>query len=120
MHPLLSFESMATITTPIRRVTLAPCSTTTMCVLTPPFSLPPQDALYAFYESVPVGGFVIFDDIRSHPAVALAWADFCLDQGITEVLQVVDDKDPHAQWFRKQQAVPINQAKKRPPQDVNA
>ena len=78
-----------------------------------------QDALYALYEAVPVGGYVIFDDIRSHVAVKEAWADFCKDQGIVEKLELVDDTDPNGAWFKKSRAVVVDHAKRRPNRDVN-
>jgi O-methyltransferase len=74
------------------------------------------DALYAFYESVPVGGFIIFDDIRSHPPVLRCWQDFVSDHGIREVLLVVDEADPHAMWFQKKYKISIDQKKRRPHQ----
>jgi cobalamin biosynthesis Co2+ chelatase CbiK len=42
-----------------------------------------QDALYGL---VPVGGHVIVDAIRSHPAVEQCWKDVQKDQGVTEEL----------------------------------
>ena len=37
------------------------------------------------YGFVPVGGYVIFDDIGDqHPQVAQAWAEFMQDQGVAE------------------------------------
>ena len=78
-----------------------------------------QDSLYSFYEAVPVGGFVIFDDIRSHPDVRKSWDHFCTDQGVDEPLTLVDAKDPHSSWFRKRHAVKVDQSKRRPFFDVN-
>jgi len=40
-----------------------------------------QEAMYYFYERVPVGGYVIFDDVRSHPEVMAFWKDFKRNQG---------------------------------------
>jgi hypothetical protein len=36
-----------------------------------------QDAMYALYELVPVGGVVIWDDLRGHAAVQRFWAVRC-------------------------------------------
>jgi O-methyltransferase len=75
-----------------------------------------QDALYAYYEKVPVGGYVIFDDIGSHPPVQEAWRDFQQDQEFKEKLVPIDD---HGAYFRKTQEVRVHQDRKRPSHDVN-
>jgi O-methyltransferase len=75
-----------------------------------------QDALYYLYELVPVGGYVIFDDIRSHPAVQQSWTDFQQDQGFSETLINVDN---HAAYFMKTKKVKVNFAFFKPPRDVN-
>ena len=48
----------------------------------------PLLALHCLYDLVPVGGFVIFDDIRSHPPVAQAWKDFSEAAGVSEEVMV--------------------------------
>ena len=75
-----------------------------------------QDAMYAMYQDVPIGGIVIFDDIMSYPAVMQFWNDFKVDQNIQEELNRIDK---HSAWFRKRSNGNIDQSKKRPPQDVN-
>lgn len=76
-----------------------------------------QDAMYYLYEKVPVGGFVIFDDILSHPDVMRFWLDFHKEQGLTEVLNPID---VHATWFRKEKKIKIDWQHFRAPQDANA
>jgi O-methyltransferase/demethyldecarbamoylnovobiocin O-methyltransferase/8-demethyl-8-(2,3-dimethoxy-alpha-L-rhamnosyl)tetracenomycin-C 4'-O-methyltransferase len=75
-----------------------------------------QDALYAFYDKVPVGGFVIFDDIVSHTAVMRQWRDFKQDHSIPEEPKRLDR---HSAFFRKTVDSPIDQSKMRAPQDAN-
>lgn len=75
-----------------------------------------QDAFYYLYERVPVGGFVIFDDIGSHKHVQDFWADFKADYGISDELVKIDD---HAAFFQKTQAVTLDLSKMRPPRDAN-
>ena len=75
-----------------------------------------QDAFYYLYELVPVGGFVIFDDIRSHPAVMQMWLDFQADQHVTEELTTIDI---HSAYFRKKRDVKVDMGKMRPPRDAN-
>ena len=64
-----------------------------------------QDAMYYLYERVPVGGYVIFDDIMSHPAVMRFWNDFRADQGVVETLVRID---AHSAYFRKTRAVTVD------------
>lgn len=75
-----------------------------------------SDIMYAMYEDVAVGGFVIFDDVMSHAAVMNFWLDFKKDQGIMEELNRIDK---HSAWFRKRDAVQIDASRKHPPQDIN-
>ena len=75
-----------------------------------------QDALYYMYESVPVGGIVIFDDIFSHESVKRCWSDFKTDHGLTEDLNRID---VHAAWFRKEIDVKIDMSRMRAPKDAN-
>ena len=75
-----------------------------------------QDALYYMYESVPVGGIVIFDDIFSHASVKRCWADFKADHGLTEDLNRID---LHSAWFRKEIDVQIDMSKMHQPKDAN-
>lgn len=74
------------------------------------------DPFYAFYENVPVGGYVIFDDIYSHPPVRAFWDDFCRDQGIREKLIQVDK---NCGYFKKTRAVKIDQSKRPAFRDAN-
>jgi hypothetical protein len=75
-----------------------------------------SDALYNLYESVPIGGIVIFDDVMSHPPVQRFWSDFQADQEISESLNRIDE---HSAWFRKTKAVKLDHSKRHAPQDVN-
>ena len=63
-----------------------------------------QDALYFLYETVPVGGIVIFDDATS-PEVMECWLNFKKDQGLTEELHLIDQ---NGGWFRKQKLVMLD------------
>jgi len=75
-----------------------------------------QDALYYGYEKVPVGGIIIFDDVMSHSPVMRAWKDFKQDQGLTEVLNRIDQ---HSAWFRNEIKVRVEMTKMKSPQDIN-
>lgn len=75
-----------------------------------------QDAMYHMYESVSVGGIVIFDDVMSHAPVQAFWLDFKKDQGVPEVLNRIDR---HSAWFRKVHDVKLNYFKMHPPKDAN-
>jgi len=75
-----------------------------------------QDVLYAFYERVPVGGYVIFDDILLSPDVQLCWDHFKADHGLPEVPLAIDR---HSAYFKKIKDVKIDKSKKRPDRDVN-
>ena len=75
-----------------------------------------QDAMYYLYERVPVGGYVIFDDIMSHRAVMRFWNDFQADQGVVETLHQID---LHSAYFRKTQTVKIDMSRMHAPQDAN-
>ena len=59
-----------------------------------------QDVLYALYDHIPIGGFVIFDDVNagSDHGVMRAWKDFKAEQGLPEELIPVS-KD--TAFFRK-------------------
>mmetsp|Transcript_37124 Transcript_37124/g.90246 ORF Transcript_37124/g.90246 Transcript_37124/m.90246 type:complete len:327 (-) Transcript_37124:321-1301(-) len=74
-----------------------------------------QEVLYALYENVPVGGIVIFDDIMSHDDVMRCWKEFSADHGLKEELVQIDNS---CAWFRKRNAVRIDQSKKRPPKNM--
>lgn len=65
---------------------------------------------------MPVGGFVIFDDIRSHPAVQHAWDDFKQAQQISERLTPIDG---HSAYFMKTADIRVDQSRRKPPQDIN-
>lgn len=75
-----------------------------------------QDAMYYLYERVPVGGYVIFDDIMSHAAVMRFWNDFKADQGVVETLLRIDR---HSAYFHKTRAVKIDMSRMHAPQDAN-
>lgn len=64
-----------------------------------------EDALYYLYAKVPIGGFVIFDDIMSHKEVRKAWNDFQQDHGFSEELVQIDS---HCAWFRKTKLVAVD------------
>ncbi|GBF96938.1 hypothetical protein Rsub_09018 [Raphidocelis subcapitata] len=69
-----------------------------------------QDVMYNLYEFVPVGGYVIFDDILGFPDVQRFWSDFKADQGLVEELVQIDD---FSTWFKKVRDVKIDFSKKR-------
>jgi len=75
-----------------------------------------QDAMYYLYERVPIGGYVIFDDVMSHRAVMRFWNDFKADQGVVETLVQIDE---HSAYFRKTRAVTVNMTRMHAPQDAN-
>ena len=64
---------------------------------------------------VPVGGFVIFDDVQDHPRAMLAWREF-LEDGLPEELIQIDH---HSAYFKKTREITINFAKMHPLIDVN-
>jgi len=65
-----------------------------------------QDAMYFLYESVPVDGIVIFDDVLSHLEVKKFWKEFSSEQdiGAAELVNI----DKHGAWFRKPKAVSLD------------
>ena len=71
-----------------------------------------QDALYGLYDRVPVGGFVVFDDVLSHPEVMRCWLDFKRDNGLPEDLVRVDLASA---FFRKSADVRVDAARRRRP-----
>jgi len=75
-----------------------------------------QDAMYYLYDKVPVGGYVIFDDVMSHPAVTRFWNDFKKEQQLPEELTQIDF---HSAYFKKTKAVLPNFTFFRAPQDAN-
>jgi len=75
-----------------------------------------QDAMYYLYDKVPVGGYVIFDDIMSHSAVRRFWEDFKRDQGVPEDITPIDD---HSAYFKKTKAIATDFKFFRAPQDAN-
>lgn len=75
-----------------------------------------QDAMYYMYESVPVGGIIIFDDVMSHASVMRFWKDFKKEQGLGEDLNRIDK---HSAWFRKEKDIVLDWKYFRAPQDVN-
>ncbi|CAE7445245.1 novP, partial [Symbiodinium natans] len=75
-----------------------------------------QDALYYMYDFIPVGGFVIFDDIMTHPAAMNAWKEFKQDQNLDETpIQI----DKHSAYFQKKKAIKVDRSKMRPFTDAN-
>lgn len=64
-----------------------------------------QDAMYFLYDRVPLGGYVIFDDILSTSSVQQFWEDFKRDQGLVEDLVHIDD---HSTWFKKSKQITTN------------
>lgn len=75
-----------------------------------------QDAMYYLYDKVPVGGYVIFDDVMSHPAVTRFWEDFKREQGLPEELIQIDF---HSAYYKKTKAIVPNFKFFRAPQDAN-
>jgi len=64
-----------------------------------------MDPLQYFYERVPVGGYIIFDDIGSHRQVQEAWADFQKWNGVVVQIQKIDR---HGAFFQKTQSFKPN------------
>lgn len=64
-----------------------------------------QEAMYHLYERVPLGGYIIFDDVLSHPGVMDFWNDFKREQGLVEELIAIDD---HSTWFRKTKDITVD------------
>jgi len=75
-----------------------------------------QDAMYYLYDKVPVGGYVIFDDVRTHTNVMRFWVDFKKEQGLPEELTTIDF---HSAYFKKTKAIVPNFKHFRAPQDCN-
>lgn len=75
-----------------------------------------SDALYNMYEYVPIGGYVIFDDVMSHKAVMQCWKDFKAEQNIPEELVQIDK---HSAFFQKTKDTIIDQSKKHAAVDAN-
>ena len=61
--------------------------------------------MYNLYDLVPVGGFVILDDVMSHNAVMRFWTDFKKDYGLTENLTQIDR---HSAWFQKAKSIKVS------------
>ena len=72
--------------------------------------------MYYMYESVPVGGYVIFDDVYNSPAVMQFWHDFRRDQKLPEKLVPIDSESA---WFRKSKDVELDWSFFRAPRDCN-
>lgn len=75
-----------------------------------------QDAVYYLYDKVPVGGYVIFDDARSHESVMRFWLDFKKEQGLPEDLIPID---LYSAYFKKTKAIVTDFKYFRAPQDSN-
>ena len=69
-----------------------------------------QDTLYYLYGFVSVGGFVIFDDVYSHPPAMQAWKEFKEDHALPEDLIRID---MHSGYFQKTRSVSIDFTKMR-------
>ena len=72
--------------------------------------------VYLTYESVPVGGIIIFDDLYDHVSVQQFWKDFQKDQGVDETMNRIG---PGAGWFRKRKQITINWKHFKRPRDAN-
>ena len=75
-----------------------------------------QDAMYYLYERVPVGGYIIWDDILTHKKVKRFWADFKREQGLPEEMVRIDSD---ASYFRKTKDIKVDWKHFRAPQDAN-
>lgn len=75
-----------------------------------------QDALYYLYDLVSVGGYIIFDDILTHPPVMQAWKDFKADQKIPEDIVHID---LDSAYIKKVKDVRVDMKKMKPPRDAN-
>jgi hypothetical protein len=75
-----------------------------------------QDAMYYLYDKVPVGGYVIFDDVMSHVAVMDFWKDFKREQNVPENLTPIDD---HSAYFKKTKESRTDFKYFRAPRDAN-
>ncbi len=75
-----------------------------------------QDCLYYFYEFVPVGGYVIFDDYYLADDMQIAWLEFKTDFEITEEIVSIDGV---AAYFKKMKEVKVDFSKMRAPRDAN-
>jgi len=76
-----------------------------------------QDALYYMYPKVPVGGYIIFDDVYADPVrCGQAWTDFKVANGLPEDLTKIDDASA---YFKKTVDKPIDRTRMKPPQDTN-
>ena len=72
--------------------------------------------MYYMYESVPVGGIIIFDDVMTHVNVMRFWNDFKKEQQLEEELVRID---VGAAWFRKRKSVKLDWQFFRAAQDAN-
>jgi len=68
-----------------------------------------QDAMYAFWDKVPVGGIIIFDDVFGNKNVMRFWQDFKTDQNLIEEMVRIDH---FSGWFRKKSAAKLDFKKK--------
>ena len=75
-----------------------------------------QDAMYYLYESVSLGGYVIYDDVFSHNEVMRFWEEFKSEQKLEEELIRIDS---FSAWFRKSKNVKLDWSLFRAPQDIN-
>ncbi|CAE7041843.1 tylF [Symbiodinium natans] len=75
-----------------------------------------QDALFYLYEFVPVGGYVIFDDVMFMPTAREAWDDFKDGHGLTEELVPIDSAGA---YIVKTREVKVNFSLMMPARDAN-
>jgi len=75
-----------------------------------------QDALFYLYEFVPVGGYVIFDDVMTHPGATKAWLEFQSTQRLQEELIQIDSESA---YFQKLQEIQVDFSKMMPASDAN-
>jgi len=78
-----------------------------------------QDALYYLFPLVPVGGYVIFDDVfvnNGDEAIMQCWLDFKKDNSVPEELTRIDDVSA---YFKKTVDTKIDRAHMKTPRDSN-
>jgi O-methyltransferase len=64
-----------------------------------------QDTMYLLYKLIPIGGFVIFDDLGTHLGVQKFWIDFKKEQNLPEAMIFIDD---NSAFFQKTQDVKLD------------
>ena len=71
-----------------------------------------QNALSYLYPKVSAGGFIIFDDVYTHPVTMQAWKDFREDFGLSEEISRIDR---HSGFSKKTIDKPVDFAEMRKP-----